>query len=90
MCFLESLQTNLKEGPRLNSGNLTRVLDKLASHIFFFFESGNLSDTIDVIYSLLALKQTTDVTCSSRSTLVNWINYVLSLLPNIFGGLLFK
>jgi hypothetical protein len=56
MCLLESLQTNLKEGPRLNSGNLTRVLDELASHIFCYSESGNLSDTIDDIYPLLALK----------------------------------
>lgn len=36
MCLLESLQTNLKEGPPLKSGNLTRVLDKLASHILYF------------------------------------------------------
>jgi len=88
MRLLESLQTNLKEGPHLNSGNLTRMLDHLASHIFCFSESGNLSDTIDDSYPLLALKETTDVTCSSRPALVNWINYVLPLLPNIFGGLL--
>jgi len=62
------------------------VLDQLASHVFCFSESGNLSGTIDDIYPLLALKQTTDVTCSSRPTLINWIIYVLPLLPNIFGG----
>jgi hypothetical protein len=66
-----------------------RVLDKLASNIFCFSASGNLSDTIDEIYPLLALKQTTDVTSSSSPTLVNWINYVFPLLPSIFGGLLF-
>jgi hypothetical protein len=85
MCLLESLQANVKEGPHLKSGNLTRVLDKLASHIFCFSACGNLSDMIDDIYPLLALKQTTDVTSSSSPTLVNWINYVFPLLPNILA-----
>jgi hypothetical protein len=64
------------------------VFEQLTSHIFYFFGSGNLSDTIDDIYSLLALKEKTDVTCLSRPALANSINCVFPLLPNIFGGLL--
>jgi hypothetical protein len=66
------------------------VLDQLVRHVVSFSESGNLSGTIDDFYPLLALKQATVVKCSSRPKLVNCTKYVLPLLPNIFGGLLYQ